>query len=92
MRSSTHIARVAADPAKVPAAAEPGGWRGLTYLRLHGSPVMYASPYASERLPAIAATLAARRRGTEGWCVFDNTRSGAAAADALALLAMEPGP
>jgi uncharacterized protein YecE (DUF72 family) len=88
----SRIARVGADPAKVPAAAEPGGWRGLTYLRLHGSPVMYASPYAPDRLPAIAATLAAKPEGTEGWCIFDNTRSGAAAADALALVSMEPKP
>lgn len=32
------VARVAADPAVVPLAAEPGGWRGLAYHRLHGSP------------------------------------------------------
>ena len=37
------IARVAADPARVPAAAEPGGWRGLLYYRLHGSPATYRS-------------------------------------------------
>ncbi|MBW3545839.1 MAG: DUF72 domain-containing protein, partial [Bacteroidetes bacterium] len=29
-------ARVAADPARVPAAAEPGGWPDLVYYRLHG--------------------------------------------------------
>lgn len=79
------IARVAADPAVVPAAASPGGWRGLTYLRLHGSPQMYASSYA-DRLPAIAETL--RQAPGEAWCIFDNTRLGAAAADALALQAM----
>lgn len=39
------VARVAVDPAKVPDAAQPGGWRGLTYRRLHGSPVMYRSAY-----------------------------------------------
>lgn len=32
------IARVAADPAPVQGADEPGGWRGLSYYRLHGSP------------------------------------------------------
>jgi uncharacterized protein YecE (DUF72 family) len=32
------IARVATDPAPVPGADEPGGWRGLSYYRLHGSP------------------------------------------------------
>ena len=37
------IARVAADPARVPQAAVPGGWRGLAYYRLHGSPAMYRS-------------------------------------------------
>lgn len=31
------VARVAADPARVPAAGEPGGWPGLVYFRLHGS-------------------------------------------------------
>jgi hypothetical protein len=44
--SEFRIARVAADPAVVPAAAEPGGWPGLAYHRLHGSPRMYHSPYA----------------------------------------------
>ena len=32
------IARVAADPACHPSAAEPGGWGGLSYYRWHGSP------------------------------------------------------
>ena len=31
------IARVAADPARVPGAGEPGGWNGLAYYRWHGS-------------------------------------------------------
>jgi uncharacterized protein YecE (DUF72 family) len=35
------VARVAADPAVVPAAAPPGGGDGLVYNRLHGSPEMY---------------------------------------------------
>jgi uncharacterized protein YecE (DUF72 family) len=35
------VARVAADPAVVPAAAEPGGWEHLVYYRLHGSPKVY---------------------------------------------------
>ncbi len=82
--AQSRIARVAADPAVVPSAAEPGGWAGLTYLRLHGSPVMYASPYGEAALEIVAERLAAR--SGEAWCMFDNTRSGAAAADALALL------
>ena len=77
-----NVARVAADPAVVPIAAEPGGWRGLSYHRLHGSPVMYASAYEPEVLDALAARL---NGGAEAWCVFDNTRFGAATWDALAL-------
>ena len=76
------IARVAADPAVVPVAAEPGGWRGLSYHRLHGSPVMYASAYEPETLDSLATQLSGE---AEAWCVFDNTRFGAATWDALAL-------
>jgi uncharacterized protein YecE (DUF72 family) len=80
------VARVAADPAVVPAAAEPGGWRGLAYWRLHGSPQMYRSAYGSERLKIYAeAIAAAQARGAETWCMFDNTASSAATADALTL-------
>jgi uncharacterized protein YecE (DUF72 family) len=75
------VGRVAADPAAVPAAAEPGGWQGLVYYRLHGSPRVYYSAYSSEYLDALALRL----RSTGGWCIFDNTAEGAATADALAL-------
>ena len=37
------IARVAADPAIVPGAGTPGGWNGIAYYRLHGSPRVYWS-------------------------------------------------
>jgi uncharacterized protein YecE (DUF72 family) len=77
------IARVAADPARVPAAAEPGGWDGLAYYRLHGSPVMYRSSYDDGRLEAYAGRLAART--APAWCIFDNTASSAATGDALKL-------
>lgn len=86
--AAARIARVAADPAVVPQAAMPGGWPGLTYIRLHGSPRMYSSPYSAEQIAAVARTLAARAPGTEGWCIFDNTMHGAAAANALALMAL----
>ena len=76
------IARVAADPAKVPAGAEPGGWRGLAYYRLHGSPTVYRSSYDDGRLEDYAARIAAQGRA---WCIFDNTASGAATSDALKL-------
>jgi len=78
------VARVAADPAVVPAAATPGGWRGLDYWRLHGSPVMYRSAYGAERLEVYAQAMAeARTAERPAWCMFDNTASSAATADAL---------
>ena len=77
------IARAAADPARVPAAAEPGGWEGLLYWRLHGSPQMYRSSYEEAYLAALAETI--RSKAVPAWCIFDNTTSGAAAANALDL-------
>lgn len=80
------VARVAADPANSATAAAPGGWRGFTYLRLHGSPVMYRSAYGEERLHAYADIVAADTRvGRPSWCMFDNTASSAALGDALCL-------
>jgi uncharacterized protein YecE (DUF72 family) len=79
------IARVAADPAPVPGAGEPGGWRGLAYYRLHGSPKIYYSAYSAEYLAAIAEVLARdSAAGIESWCIFDNTAAFAATGDALA--------
>ena len=82
--AALEVARVAADPARCPAAAEPGGWPGLVYRRLHGSPVIYRSSYDDGRLEAYAEALAAER-GRESWCIFDNTASSAATGDALKL-------
>ena len=83
------IARVAADPVKVPAAAVPGGWRGLSYYRLHGSPVVYRSSYDDGRLETYAAAIAQERaEGRPVWCIFDNTASSAATGDALKLQAL----
>ena len=77
------IARVAADPAIVPRAAEPGGWPGFRYYRLHGSPCMYYSAYPREALNALAPRLAGGE--SAAWCIFDNTAEGAATHDAMAL-------
>jgi uncharacterized protein YecE (DUF72 family) len=77
------VARVAADPARAPSAAEPGGWRGLAYFRLHGSPAVYRSSYGDGRLEAYAGRIAAEPG--PAWCIFDNTASGAATSDALNL-------
>lgn len=81
------IARVAADPAPVPQASEPGGWRGIAYHRMHGSPQVYYSTYAPDMLDALADRLAAETRaGIASWCIFDNTAEFAAPANALAIL------
>ncbi|QPI73366.1 DUF72 domain-containing protein [Sphingobium sp. Cam5-1] len=79
------IARVAADPAICRAAARPGGWIGLRYWRLHGSPVMYRSSYG-DRVSSYADRLLAHAEADgQTWCIFDNTASPAAISDALAL-------
>ena len=67
----------------MPRAAEPGGWPGLRYYRLHGSPRMYYSAYPPETLDALAQRLA----GYDGaaWCIFDNTAEGAATHNAMML-------
>lgn len=80
------IARVAADPAKPAGAGEPGGWRGLTYIRLHGSPRMYYSAYAPERLKAEAEMVAAEALDRPVWCILDNTAGSAALGDALTVM------
>jgi uncharacterized protein YecE (DUF72 family) len=81
------VARVAADPARVPEAAEPGGAPGTVYYRLHGSPRIYYSAYDGGYLDALAARLREHAAaGRRTWCIFDNTASGAATANALDLL------
>lgn len=74
------VGRVAADPAPCPEGAIPGGWAGVRYWRLHGSPRMYFSPYGEDRLCPIAEALS-----PNDWCILDNTASGAATSDALLL-------
>lgn len=75
------VSRVAADPTAIPGADEPGGWSGLRYFRLHGSPRIYYSRYSESALDALAAALTA----DGGWCIFDNTAGGEAIGNALAL-------
>lgn len=83
------LARVAADPARVPAARTPGGYPDLIYIRLHGSPRIYYSAYAPEVLDEVAAEIqAAAARPHETWCIFDNTALGFATSDALTVQAL----
>lgn len=77
------VARVAADPAPASGAERPGGWSGLRYIRLHGSPRIYRSSYDDATLDRIAEEAMAER--VDRWIVFDNTASNAAMINALDL-------
>jgi uncharacterized protein YecE (DUF72 family) len=79
-----HVARVAADPAVVPVAAQPGGWRSLVYYRLHGAPQIYYSNYSQAFLETLRQTLLEEAEHTAAWCIFDNTALGHATANARA--------
>jgi len=72
------IARVAADPA-LAGADEPGGDMALRYFRWHGSPRSYYDAYGE----GVRAMARAATPDASTWCIFDNTTSGAATADAL---------
>lgn len=86
-----HIGRVATDPTRIDAARAPGGWMGsgsrnpdaVAYYRLHGSPRKYWSRYELPRIRQWAEEIAQLSRAAPVWCIFDNTASGAALANAL---------
>jgi len=81
------VGRAGVDPAApVPQAAEPRGWGGVGYFRLHGSPEMYRSAYSREFLAGLATRLRSVPPGWTVWCIFDNTARGAAIPNALTLL------
>lgn len=82
---SYRVARVAADPPRAAGAGEPGGWAGLRYARLHGSPEIYRSSYDAAAVELYAA--GARKAGSDSWTIFDNTMTGAATLNALAMQA-----
>jgi uncharacterized protein YecE (DUF72 family) len=75
------VSRVIADPA----IGEPGPYVATSdtaYIRLHGSPRIYYSSYEAERLAQVCDYVATQK---QAWIIFDNTASGAAAANALDL-------
>lgn len=82
------VARAAADPSITAAARTPGGWDGFAYYRLHGSPQTYYSAYDDATLRSLAITLSREASSRPTWCIFDNTASGAALANALTLQAL----
>lgn len=74
------VTRVIADPP----AGKPGAFAPTTeqfYIRLHGSPRIYASLYSEAQLQQVADFMA----GKHGWCVFDNTMNGQQTLQALDL-------
>lgn len=80
------VARVAADPVRAPGDGEPGGWQGLVYYRLHGSPRIYYSDYDEAVLAGMRRRLQVHRAaGVPAWCIFDNTAAFAALGNALAV-------
>ena len=78
-----NVSCVAADPAKVPAAAHPGGSLSTVYYRWHGSPKMYSSSYSDSQLAKLAAQVQALPGDV--WVIFDNTAAGAAVENGLTL-------
>jgi uncharacterized protein YecE (DUF72 family) len=82
------VARVRADPPRVASHAR-APRVVVAYWRLHGSPRTYYSAYTPAFLDALAGEIAQWRAqagaAARAWCIFDNTASGAAAGDALAL-------
>jgi uncharacterized protein YecE (DUF72 family) len=86
------IARVAADPPPVTGGDVPGGWGGIAYFRLHGSPRKYWSRYSVAYVEALARALTAASASADAWCIFDNTASGAALANALELHTVTSAP
>ena len=84
------VTRVIADPAKgqdgphVPTTAD-------IYARLHGSPRIYYSSYEPDYLAQLAHDMRVHSAaGRNVWTIFDNTASGAATPNALAVGAAAP--
>jgi uncharacterized protein YecE (DUF72 family) len=78
------IARVAADPFRIPRAAVPGAAHAFEYARLHGSPRMYYDAYSPAALARLVRRALKPLTGVrERWIVFDNTAHGHALVDAL---------
>jgi uncharacterized protein YecE (DUF72 family) len=83
------VARAMADPAAGSSlASEPGGWMGLRYFRLHGSPRKYWSEYTDDFLCKLAERIATNGEAAETWAIFDNTAGSHALGDAMKLRRM----
>ncbi|WP_198402836.1 DUF72 domain-containing protein [Pseudomonas koreensis] len=86
------VAQAVVDPSRISTDGSAQGWAGLGYWRLHGSPRIYHSAYDERYLQALAQQLkVVAAQGAATWCIFDNTASGAALGNALALTALIAG-
>jgi uncharacterized protein YecE (DUF72 family) len=83
--AEAEIAYVIADPPVFDEPPQAMSLAGCAYYRLHGSPVMYESAYGPGRLDWLARHLIGSVAARPTWCIFDNTKFGAATSDALAL-------
>lgn len=81
------ITRVIADPPT----GQPGPHVPTTpgaYLRMHGAPQRYYSSYSDDYLDQLIVDMKTyTQAGRSIWCIFDNTASGAALANALSIVA-----
>jgi uncharacterized protein YecE (DUF72 family) len=82
------VGRVAADPTTIAGADRPGGWPGIVYYRLHGSPRKYWSTYDRPFLERIADAIRRVPASTPAWAIFDNTAGGMALENAWELSAL----
>ncbi|WP_367345982.1 DUF72 domain-containing protein [Stenotrophomonas bentonitica] len=85
MMAKHDIARVAADPARCPEAATPGGSRHWSYWRWHGRPRMYYSSYTEQDLRELAEHSRPLATQAPAWIILDNTAHGHAVPNALRL-------
>lgn len=90
MLQASHISQAAVDPSRISTDSIPRGIPQLKYWRLHGSPRIYFSAYDEPCLEQLASQLVNAEAET-AWCIFDNTASGAALGNALALKALLKG-
>jgi uncharacterized protein YecE (DUF72 family) len=80
------IGQAAVDPSRLPGDDAPGGWPGIRYWRLHGSPQIYFSTYGEDWLEILSQRLVcAAEEGVPVWCIFDNTARDAALGNALSV-------
>jgi uncharacterized protein YecE (DUF72 family) len=80
------VTYVEADPPAVLPGSTIKVFQTMQYIRLHGSPHIYHSPYSKTYLNELARRLQTDfEQGQHSWCIFDNTASGAAIENALFL-------